>query len=272
MTILVTGATGTVGRRIVDHLVAGGHKVRALTRNPATAGLPEGVEPVAGDLTRPETFAAALDGVTAVHFITFAGDDYQPLATAAELVRLAEEAGVLRATVLSGVQGRAVEEALQASGMEWTFVQPVEFMGNALEWSGPAREKGAISEPFPAALSAPVHESDIGAVAAVALTGDGHHGQTYTVTGPEVLTKPEKVRIISRAAGRDIAYVELTEQQARDSWAAKGLPPHVIDFLIGAYGNPPEMAYTVLPTVERVTGRPARTYAQWAAEHAADFR
>ncbi|WP_419998396.1 NAD(P)H-binding protein [Streptomyces boninensis] len=271
MTFLVTGATGNVGRRVVAALLDGGHQVRALTRNPAAAGLPDGVEVVAGDLTRPETLDGVFDGVRAVHFIGFAGDDYGPLETAAEVVELAVRAGVRRATVLKGVQGEQVEEALQATGLEWTFVQPVEFMSNALDWVGSIRDGQTVREPFPAALSAMVHEADIAAVIVTALTGDGHHGQTYTLTGPEALTKPDKVRILAEATGRDIAYVELTEEQARERWAAEGHDKDTIDFFVWVHGSPPEIGYTVVDTVEQVTGRPARTFAEWAAEHRERF-
>jgi uncharacterized protein YbjT (DUF2867 family) len=276
MTYLVTGATGNVGRHVVEQLRRDGHSVRALTRDAAAAArsarLPAGVEVVQGDLTRPETLTAALDGVTGVHLIGFAGDEYAPLDTAAEVVEMAVRAGVRRATVLKGVQGEPVEEALQATDLEWTFVQPVEFMSNALDWAEHIRTTGEVREPFPKALSAMVHEGDIGAVIATALTQDGHHGQTYLLTGPEALTKPDKVRILGEALGRDLRYVELTEQQAREKWAAEGHSPDTIDFFVWVHGDPPVEGYTVVPTVEKVLGRPARTFAQWAAEHVADFR
>lgn len=271
MTFLVTGATGSVGRKVVDELVRAGHPVRALTRDPGKARLPEGVEVVAGDLTRPETLDGVFDGVTAAHFIGFAGDDYGPLESAAEVVDLAVRAGVRRATVLKGVQGEQVEEALRKTDLEWTFVQPVEFMSNALNWAESIRTEQTVREPFPKALSAMVHEADIAAVIATALTGDGHHGRTYVLTGPEALTKPDKVRILAEATGRDIAYVELTEQQARERWAAEGHAPETIDFFVWVHGDPPEIGYTVAPTVEQVTGRPARTFAEWAAEHKERF-
>jgi uncharacterized protein YbjT (DUF2867 family) len=143
---------------------------------------------------------------------------------------------------------------------------------NALDWAELIRSEGEVREPFPEALSAMVHEGDIGAVIATALTQDGHHGQTYLLTGPEALTKPDKVRILGAAIGRDLRYVELTEKQAREKWAAEGYSQETIDFLVWVHGDPPEEGYTVVPTVEKVLGRPARTFAQWAAEHAADFR
>ena len=268
MRILIAGSTGTVGRQIVAQLVAQGHSVRALTRNPE-AVLP-GAEMVVGNLTDPSTLVAALDGVEAMHLISFDGGGYQPLATGPEIVELASRAGVKRVTVLGGKDESGVEKALRDSDLAWTVVQPVEFMGNALAWI-PAVHAGEIKEPFVDRRSAMVHEADIAAVAVVGLTEDGHGGQTYTVTGPQVLTVPEKVEILSRALGRTIGLVELTEAQAREKWAGEGLAADIIDFLIWAYGNTPEIGYTVVSTVEDLTSKPARTFAQWCAENAPAF-
>ena len=102
MTILIAGATGTVGRHLVHQLTAAGHPVRALTRNPATADLPADVDVVAGDLTDPDTFTTVFNGVTAAHLITFGGDNGEPLTTGTRLVELAARAGVRRITVLGG--------------------------------------------------------------------------------------------------------------------------------------------------------------------------
>ncbi|AXK32830.1 NAD-dependent epimerase/dehydratase family protein [Streptomyces armeniacus] len=277
MTILVTGATGTVGHEVARQLAAAGHRVRALTRDPARAEaegrLPEGVAAVAGDLTRPETVLGALEGATGLHLINFGGDDYAPLDGAgAELVRLAEKAGVRRVTMLLGGEKGPVEQAVEASGMAWTHLQPVEFMANALDWAESVRAEGEVRAAFAHTRSAMVHEADIAAVAVAALTEDGHGGRTYTLTGPEALTRPEKVRVLAEAVGRDIRYVELTEEQARAAWAAEGHSPETIEFFVWVHGNTPEIGYTVVPTVEEVTGRPARTFAQWAAEHADAFR
>ncbi|MGH8908959.1 MAG: NAD(P)H-binding protein [Egibacteraceae bacterium] len=272
MTILVTGATGTVGRHVVDQIMRAGQHVRALTRNPAKANLPDAVEVVRGDLAAPETLAAALDGVTSMHLITFGGDDYAPLRTGPEIVELATKAGVRRITVLMGGEKGPVEQAVEASDLEWTHLQPVEFMANALEWAASIRAEGVVREPFGNRLSAMVHEADIGAVAATALSEDGHAGRTYTLTGPEALTVPRKVRTIGAAIGRDLRFVELTEEQARERWRESGCSNEVIEFLVWVYGSTPAVGYTVVPTVEQVTGRPPRTFSQWAVEHADAFR
>ncbi|MFE9020460.1 NAD(P)H-binding protein [Streptomyces sp. NPDC007808] len=270
--ILVGGATGTVGRRIVAELLARGHEVRALTRDPAKAAFPAGVEVVRGDLTEPDTLIPALEGVTGLHLITFGGPYFAPLETGPRILELARAAGVHRVTVLHGGGPSPLEDAVRADeGVGWTVLMPVEFMANALEWADGIQGSDEVREPFVARLSAMVHEGDIGAVAAVALTEEGHGGQEYVITGPELLTVGDKVAAIAAARGREIALVELTEEQAVEQWRAAGQPEDVIAFLLEAYGNTPEVGRTVVDTVEKVTGRPARTFAQWAAEHADAF-
>lgn len=271
MKFFVTGATGTVGRNIVTQLVEAGHSVRALTRNPAKANFPEGVEVIVGDIAAPETFASALDGVDGLHLIAFAGDNYAPLQSAPEILSLAEKAGVKRVTLLMGGDTSAVEEAVKSSSLAWTLLQPVEFMSNMLHWVEPARS-GVISEGFGSRRTAIVHEGDIAAVAVTALTQEGHGGKTYTITGPEVLTPPQMVQMLANASGNPIRFDELSVEQACDRWRAQGFPEEVIQYFVWMYGNTPEIGYTVVPTVEQVTGRPARTFAQWAAEHADSFR
>ncbi|MFJ6884229.1 NAD(P)H-binding protein [Streptomyces californicus] len=272
MTILVTGATGTVGRRVVEQLLERGARVRALTRAPERAEFPPGVEVVGGDLEDPASLAPALRGVTGLHLITFGGEFSAPLETGDEILALAAEAGVRRVTVLHGGGDTPMETAVRASGFAWTVVMPVEFMANALEWAPGIRSEGVVREPFVDRLSAMVHESDIGAVAAVALTEDGHGGQEYLVTGPEALTVRDKTTAIGAARGADVELVELTEEQALENWRGQGMPEDVIGFLIAVYRDTPPEGRTVLGTVEKVTGRPARTFAQWAGEHAHLFR
>ncbi|MFE2051000.1 NAD(P)H-binding protein [Streptomyces sp. NPDC059459] len=270
--VLVTGATGTVGRQVVAELLARGHAVRALTRDPALAALPEGAEVVRGDLTEPDSLVPALTGVTGLHLITFDGALFAPLATGPRILDLAREAGVRRITVLHGGGPTPLEDAVRADGeTAWTVLMPVEFMANALEWADGIADRDEVREPFVSRLSAMVHEGDIGAVAAVALTEDGHGGQEYLITGPEALTVGDKVAAIAAARGKEIALVELTAEQAVAQWRAAGQPEEVVDFLLDVYGNTPEAGRTVVDTVEKVTGRPARTFARWAADHADAF-
>ncbi|NUT98896.1 MAG: NAD(P)H-binding protein [Saccharothrix sp.] len=283
MTILVTGATGTVGRHLVHRLLATGHPVRALTRDPDRADLPAGVELVRGDTTDAESLRAAFTGVTAAHLINFGGT-YRPLDNGTAIAALAEQAGVRRVTMLGGWEEGTLEPAIRASTLQWTQLRPGEFMANTLDdWGPPLRAEGVVREPHGNRPSAPVHEADIAAVAATALTEDGHHGQTYPLTGPEVITPRDKVRHLAEATGRDLVFEELTPDQARARWTdqppalrifqiAPGGPAEKAAFVVDLYGRIPESGRTTTDTVERVTGRPARTFAQWAAEHADAFR
>lgn len=141
-TLLVTGATGTVGRQVVAELLARGHAVRALTRDPARAALPEGVEVVRGDLSEPDSLVPALAGVTGLHLITFDGTGFAPLETGPRLLERAREAGVRRITVLHGGGPTPLEDAVRADGgTAWTVLMPVEFM--ATRWSGPTGSRTA---------------------------------------------------------------------------------------------------------------------------------
>lgn len=273
MSILVTGATGTIGRHVVAQLAAAGHHVRAVTRRRADARLPAGVEAVGADLTRPETLAPALDGATALHLIAIGGDDYAPLTTAPRIVDAAARAGVERITVLTGSDDElAVVRAVEASGVAWTHVRPLEFMANKLAWADSIRTEGVVRSGFADHRSALVHEADVAAVIAAALTGDGHAKQTYTPTGPQALTRVEAARVIADVIGRPVRFHELTEGEVRAGMAAQGLDPEVIDFVVGYEASPPPEAAVVLPVVEQVTGRPPRTFAEWVAEHADAFR
>jgi uncharacterized protein YbjT (DUF2867 family) len=259
MTILVAGATGTVGSHIVTQLAEAGHDVRALSRSKA--------EPpyVQGDLADAATLP--LDGVTALHLITFSGDT--PLTNGAEIVARARRAGVRRITVLSGWEESSVEQALRESDIGWTLLQPVEFMSNAVEWAESVRTERVVRS-FANWPSSVVHEADIAAVAVTALVEEGHAGRTHMITGPEALTAQQRAAEIGRALGEEVRFEKLTEEQERARLEPYG--PDYVEFGIALGANPPDTAALVLPTVEQVTGRPARTFAQWADEHAASFR
>ena len=271
MRILVSGATGQVGRHLVAQLHDAGHTVRALTRNPAGARLPVGVETVAGDLTHVGSLAAAFEGMEGIHLITFGGDEREELTNGTEIVQLAERCGIRRATVLGGWSRSGIEEALEASSISWTLVQPAEFMGNALDFAPEIRASGTVSmlAGYPSAV---VHEADIAGVAAAALTTDGHAGKAYPLTGPEALTPAERTRLLAEATGEPIEFVQLGEEAERERLRGYGYGEDYVEFGIQLAADPPAGAGTVLPTIEEVTGLCPRTFAQWAREHANQFR
>lgn len=270
---LVTGATGNIGGYVVEELLSKGHQVRALTRNPSKAEFAEEVEVITGDLSNPESLNRAFDGVTGIHFITISGDDFGPLNSAPELVKMAEEAGVKRATVLwNGVPG-PVEDSVKQSRLKWTILQPQEFASNTLEWKESIRKEDIAREVFGDRKTAYIHPADIASVAAEALTTGTYHGKELVMTGPEALTPKRAVQIISEVIGRPIRFEERTEDEERRRMKeAYGLKQEVIDYVISWTKNPPEEAHTISPVVEEVTGNPARTFREWVIENRHHFK
>ncbi|OLF19467.1 SDR family oxidoreductase [Actinophytocola xanthii] len=287
MTILVTGATGFVGRHVVAQLADAGHPVRAMTRNPAAARFPDGVEVVRGDLLDPPSVAAVLTDVDRMYL-------FPEPRTAEEVVGLAVRAGVERiVTLSSGAVGAGldtdyqlpVEQAVERSGCAWTHLRPGEFASNTLRLWGPSiRAERVVHHHMPDWRGLPIHEADIAAVGVAALLGEGHHGRAYDLTGPERLSAREQVAAIAEALGEEVRLVEVSQEKARDLLLAQGgWAADNANFITGFESySPTEMpeltaeewdaAIVPLPTVEEVTGRPPRTFAQWAREHAEDFR
>lgn len=284
--VLVTGATGLVGRHVVAQLAEAGVAVRALTRNPAAARLPTGVEVVQGDLTEPATLAPALAGIDRMYLFSVPE-------TAREVVALAKQAGVRRIVVLSAAavtvgmdtyHHPVVEQAVQESGLEWTMVRPGEFMTNMLPiWAPTIRAERVVRYPFADQIGVPVHEADIAAVAAAALVEDRHVGAIYTLSGPEQITYKGQVEAIGAALGEEVRYEEVTRERARELLKAQGgIAATNADFLLGFvdYGGAEDSAkeqdYSALlrpwSGVPDALGRPARTFAEWARDHVEDFR
>ncbi|WP_326599914.1 NAD(P)H-binding protein [Streptomyces sp. NBC_01803] len=282
-TVLVTGATGTVGRALVASLLAAGASVRAVTRDPLTAGLPGRAQVVGGDPNAPETLAGALDGVSAVFVNPAAAGDLT-----GRLLGLARERGVGRAVLLSSAAvrdeaaqdadplvfwHRLLEETVTASGLDWTVLRCSEFAANTLTGWGPGiRAAGVVREAHAMAASAPVHERDVADVAARVLLSGGHAGATLTVTGPESLTRRRMARIVAQAIGRPVRFERLPRERAvRHLMATRGLSEGIAESVVRLQEEAAGRPAFVTSEVERVTGRPALTFARWAAEHVADF-
>lgn len=277
MTILVTGATGHVGRVVVDRLLEAGEPVRALTRRPDTAGLPVKAEVVAGGLTTADDLPGDV----------FAGVDRMYLfpmpESIADVMARAVADGVRRVVTLSALATEtdggdnpladrhlAVERAVEAAGVEWTHLRPGPFAVNQLSWAPSIRAEGVVRAPYPGSHQAPIHEADIAEVAVAALLEDGHGGAAYALSGPESLTQAERVAAIGAAIGREIRFEEQTPEHARAAMTAY-LPGPVADMLLGYMASSVDEPAPILPGVQRVLGHPGRTFAQWAADHAADF-
>ena len=289
MTILVTGASGRVGRHVVAQLAATGVPVRAMTRRPEEFPPAAGsgpVEVVRGDLLEPASLP--LTGVTGLFL-------FPEPRTARAVVAAAADAGVRRIVTLSSgaVTGGLdtdfqlpVEQAVEASGCEWAHLRPGEFASNTLRLWGPSIcAERVVRWHNPDWPGLPVHEADIAAVGVAALLGTAAPGRAYDLTGPERISARDQVRAIADALGEEVRLEVVTAAEAREilkrqgGWAAENA-----DFLTGFEAYSPgdampdltaaewDAALRPLPTVAEVTGRPARTYRQWARDHVAEFR
>jgi len=272
--ILVVGATGRTGRHVVAQLPAAGVQVRALVRDPRTAGLPAHVEVVQGDLTRPETLDGSLDGVDAVFLVWCA----PPATVAPALERIARQAR--RIVFLSSMyktphpffqagqpnpistMHAEIERLIEGSGREWTFLRPGMFAANARWWWAPQIRAGAdvVRWPYADAPTAPIDERDIAAVAVRALCEEGHAGTEYVLTGPESLTQREQLTIIGDVIGRPLRMEETSPDEA-------DVPDMVLRAWAAAIGQPAFMT----STFTEITGAPPRRFRQWVADHASEF-
>jgi uncharacterized protein YbjT (DUF2867 family) len=276
-TVLVIGATGNVGRHVVSGLLEHGARVRALVRHPLTAALPSDVNVLKGDLERPETVAAAAEGADAAFLLwpSFSAAGAAEVVT--QLARhVAHVVHLSSARLQHDDEGATegvwsdVERLIEASGVGWTFVRAGGFAANTLEWADQIRAGDTVRIPYPNAARSLVHERDIAEVAVHALVDPGLAGRAFAVTGPETLTQLEQVRAIGAAIGRELRVEEQPADIARRQYEAVFGAEYAAgaiaywESLVGA----PERA---TGDVEDVTGRPARTFSQWARDHAEDF-
>jgi uncharacterized protein YbjT (DUF2867 family) len=275
--ILVTGPTGTVGRQTVSQLLGAGAAVRALAHHPDVAHLPGDVDVVGGDLSDPDTLAPALEDVEAVFLVW-------PFTTAegAPAVLEAVERETRRLVYLSSAGGQQpdpvglfhgdMERLIEESKLEWTFLRPSGFATNTLMWAGQICENGVVRWPYGAAARSLIHEADIAAVAVRALTGDGHGGAKHVLTGPELLTQAEQVRTIGDVIGRPARWEDVPPEAVRDGLAAAFGDASFADHALDAWARFVQEPELVTSTVERITGTRARTFREWASDHAGDFR
>jgi uncharacterized protein YbjT (DUF2867 family) len=274
MTTLITGATGTVGRLLIAELADRGVAVRALSRNPSAARLPDAVDVIGGSLA--EAPVEAFDGVDAIFL--FPADH-----GADAFVERAVAAGVTRFTVLSSlaVSGRndrdadsatalhhrAVELAVTSRTDEWTMLRPGNFASNLLFWSFPIRSGWPVRMPYPSSSQVLIHEADVAAAAAAALTQDGQAGRVYELTGPESLTKIEQLAAISTAIGREIPYVEISPEEFAAE-IAQYMPADIVAMLLRYWAETVVEPESPLPSP---FGTPRLPLARWAEDHRADF-
>jgi uncharacterized protein YbjT (DUF2867 family) len=278
-TILVAGATGNVGHHIAAQLAEAGLTVRGLTRDPSSARLPGGVIPVAGDLASPDSVRMAAAGVDAA-FLLWPFRTAEGSAAAVDAL-----AGQVRRIVfLSAINVRdggtpeengmwgEVEQAIERSGAEWTFLRAGGFAANTLGWANEIRASGVVHWVHGAAARSLIHERDIADVAVQALTDGKHVGAKYLLTGPEAITQADQARILGEAAGLPVRWEEISPGAAADLMTAftgdRAFAQHAVDYWASLIDEPE----LVTATVAEVTGHPARTFREWAQDHVAEFR
>jgi uncharacterized protein YbjT (DUF2867 family) len=277
--ILVTGATGTVGREVVKQLVAAGHRVRALVRDPGKAAkLGDGVEIVEGDLAKPATLDAAFSGVDRAFVLSPVAADLEMLEGNA--FEAARRAGVKHVVKLSGVgvdgfmaglpSGQwhaASEDRLRALGVAWTILRPGRFMSDTpFSWSS-ISERGILAEPTGEGRQALIDPRDIAAVGVKALTTPGHEGKIYELTGPEALNGAEIARKIASAIGKPVNFVDVTADAAREALLSAGLPEPIAELVVQYCARVRAgRCARVTPTVAELLGRGPRGFSAYLDE------
>jgi uncharacterized protein YbjT (DUF2867 family) len=271
-TILVTGATGNVGRPLVTHLAAAGVTVRAVTRSPETADLPPGV-------VRYRSARDGLPGSDAVFLNSRAlGDQLE------ETVDAARAAGVRRLVALSasnadedfsrqpsrvrGDRNKEVDELAAQSGLEWISLRPNVFNSNfAGMWAPQLQVGDVVSGPYAYASTAPIADSDVSAVAAHALLTDDLVGQRIPMTGPESLTNAQLLETLGTALGRTLSYREVPPEAVRQRFIGIGFPAEFADAYVALLAETVDRPALVTHDVEKILQRPATPFGQWATEH-----
>ncbi|MGW7533512.1 NAD(P)H-binding protein [Amycolatopsis sp. NPDC054798] len=278
MTFLVIGATGNVGRQVALQLTERGLPVRALARRPEKADLPDSVEVVQGDLSDVDSLRTALRGADSAFLMwpLISGEPAEAIAdtiagSARRLVLLSSAAARSGSDDAISQVHLAVEKAIERTSLEWTFLQPHGFATNALNWAPHIRKDGVVRGAYGSASSTLIHEADMAAVAVAALTSDGHAGAKYDLTGPSALTQVDQVRVIGEVIGRETRWEEVSREVARELLLER-IPAKYADVMLDAYARLAQREPDrPTATVEEVTGVPARTFAQWVADHAAEF-
>ncbi len=278
--ILVTGATGTVGREVVRQLLAAKKSIRVLVRDPEKATFGAGVEVVQGDLSKPETLPPALKGIERAFLLTSAHPDQvkwhggfvdaAKQAGVQQIVRLSAMGADVKSPLALGRWHGECEQHLERSGIAYTHLRPNAFMQNVLMFLQTMTAQGAFYAPIGDATISLVDVRDIAAVAVKALTASGHEGKTYILTGPEPLSYAQVAEELSMVCGKKVHYVNVPPEAAKQGMVQAGMPAWLADALLELYDVWRKgFGATVTETIREVTGQAPRSFAQFAKDHAA---
>ncbi|KOU35064.1 SDR family oxidoreductase [Streptomyces sp. WM6378] len=280
--IVVTGATGNVGRTLAGLLAEAGKETVAVSRRPQLTGLPAGVRHVRADVGDSASMRPALEGADAL-FVLLGGELNSRGESPGALLNVAEEAGVERVVLLSSqinstrpqalshTRLREFEAAVRASALDFTILRPSGFASNAFAWAEPVRTKRTVFAPFGDVALPVIDPADIAAVAAAALLEDGHTGLTYELTGPEAISPRRQAAVISEALGEAVTFVELSREDAH-AHMARFMPQEVIDGTLDILGVPLPAEQEISPDVEKVLHRPANPFGKWVARNLPAFQ
>ncbi|MGW6624456.1 SDR family oxidoreductase [Nocardia sp. NPDC055002] len=271
----MTGATGIIGRPLVEALLSEGVEIRAVTRDPEHAFLPAGVE-----IFAPEAIRSALQGVRGLFIHPRAVKDDTD-----KLLRTAAEQGVRRVVVMSAInvdddpehqpsrcngdRNTEVERAVTESGLPWVAVRPSSFAMNTLGmWRGQLAFGDTVRSPYGGFAEAVIHERDVAEVIVRALLDDALLGRRIPITGPEALRLDEMVPLIGAAIGRPLHFQEVPAEMAAQAMIRNGLGEPFVQALMARYQRELERPATVTAEVEMILGRPARSFTSWVGDHA----
>jgi uncharacterized protein YbjT (DUF2867 family)/ketosteroid isomerase-like protein len=277
-TILVTGATGNVGRHVATQLREAGLAVRALSRDPSSPRLPSGVTVCGGDLTDPDSLRKAVAGADAAFllwpFRTAQGAEAAVAAIAGQVRRIVFLSALSvhdgASPEANGVWGQ-VEQAIMQSAAEWTFLRAGGFAANALAWADQIRSQGVVRWAYGEAARSLIHERDIADVAVRALTEGTHAGAKYVLTGPEAITQADQARIIGEVSGLPVRWEEAPPKAIREQLAVITGDRAFADQALAYWASLIAQPEPVTHAVEEITGARARTFRDWARDHADDF-
>ncbi|MFE7168008.1 SDR family oxidoreductase [Streptomyces sp. NPDC057616] len=280
--IVVTGATGNVGRSLVQSLAVAGEQVSATSRGISAADVPQGVRHHRADLTDPETLRLAFDGADAL-FLQNGGPSAHLLDPHA-ILDVAKSAGITRVVLLSsqgaatrpesashGGTARAIEDAVTQSAPDWTILRPGGFDSNAYAWAESVRTRRVVAAPFADVGLPLIHPADIAEVAAATLREGGHGGRILELTGPALVTPRQAAAAIGEALGEPVRFAELTRAEAR-AQMVRFMPGPVVDTTLDILGAPTPAEQRMSPDAEQLLGRAPRTFADWAHANVGAFR